>query len=67
MIKVENEIKIYEVDGKDSIAIDGPVLRVQSHWNERDKVVLIIDGKKLTVVARDLDAAIANAANSARY
>lgn len=66
MIKVESELKVYEIEGLD-VTIDGRTLKVLSHWNSHDRVVLEIEGKKHTVVARDLLAAISNATNTARF
>jgi hypothetical protein len=67
MIKVSNELTVYEEDGKDTAMIDGPKIRVLSHWNDPDRVVLVIGEKKLTVIARDLEAAITNATNTRRH
>lgn len=67
MIKVSNEVQVYEVNGKETPAVDCPKISVHSHWNETAKVTLEIEGKKLTVLARDLGAAIANATNIARF
>lgn len=65
-MKVTNEIKIYEVDGTDTKPIEGPTLLVESHWNNRDMVVLVVGGHKWTLVRRELDAAVANATNTGR-
>lgn len=64
MIKVQNTVTVYEVDGKEIGGINGPTLSVKSHWLRPSLVVLEVDGKALTVVADDLRAAIANATNS---
>lgn len=64
MIKVSNVIDIYEINGEEVCSIDGPTIEVRSHWNSRDFVVLVVDGKEYTVVARDLEAAIDNAQNA---
>lgn len=66
MIKVSNEITIYEVDGKEQ-SVPMPAMAVLSHWNRPALVVLHVDGKKLTVSARDLQAAITNATNVASH
>ena len=67
MIKVYNEIKIYEVDEVELKSItDVQPLIVKSHWNNSAVVVLEINGTKYTVVAKDLKAAIDNATNTAR-
>lgn len=62
MIKSSNEVDIYEVDGQES-AVPVPRLLVSNHWNRDSLVVLEVHGKRLTVSARDLQAAIANATN----
>ena len=68
MIKVTNEIKIYEIDDQElkSISNAQPLI-VKSHWNNDNVVVLEIGGVKYTVVAKDLKAAIDNATNIARF
>ncbi len=40
MIKVENKVECYEVDGKDTKLIDAPVLIFRSHWVHEDRVVV---------------------------
>ncbi|MEM8973630.1 MAG: hypothetical protein AAGD43_16350 [Pseudomonadota bacterium] len=56
---VEAEIRIYEIDG-DEVEMGGNrTLTLQSHSNERDKVVLsMVDGKKITVASSRLLKAI---------
>ena len=68
MIKVSNELVVYEVDGV-SVAspIDGPRVHVRSHWNRNELVVVELEGKRMTLVAKDLLAAISNATNTARF
>lgn len=63
MIKVRNEVTIYEKEGKDATGCPLPTIEVVSHWNRDSLVVLIIDGARVTVSARDLQAAIVNATN----
>ena len=67
MIQVKNEIRVYEVDDKDVGFKEGPEFTVENHWNQTAYVVVSIDGKKYTVVAADLMAAIKNATNVNRY
>lgn len=66
MIKVKNEIKVCEINNKE---VDWPKnsIQVLSHWNDDNKVVLVIDDKCYTVSANDLEAAIKNATNINRY
>ena len=64
--KVCSEIQVYEIDGED-VAIgqmDGTKLKIRSHWNRNNRVVLDINGIKITVIARDLELAVQNARNS---
>lgn len=67
MLKVRSEMDIYEVDGKDVTEYPPPKLVVESHWNCPDRVVLCIHDERYTVIVRDIEAAIRNAANSNRY
>lgn len=66
MIKVVNHIKVYEVDGKECHSIaESTSIEVLSHWNRRTMVVIKCEGgKKLTIAANDLIAAINNATNT---
>jgi len=67
MIKVTNEVKVHDSEGK---TLEPPYLSIQicSHWNRNEMVVLVTpDGAKLTVFARDLEAAIKNATNNVRH
>lgn len=66
MIDVSSEVKCYEVNSQEVKGLDYPIIKVKSHWNHRDFVVLEIDGKTYAVSARDLTAAIENATNSAK-
>lgn len=59
MIKVTNELPTYDDPAK-------PNLRVHSHWNDPNLVVIEIDGKNVTVVAHEATAAIENATNTRR-
>ncbi len=62
-VKVESSINVCEQDGEETKGLILPQLVVKSHWNERDKVVLVIGGHEYTVVGSDLGAAITNAEN----
>jgi hypothetical protein len=66
MIKVANEITVYEENGTET-KVPMPTLSVLSHWNRDSLVVLEIAGQKISVSARDLQAAIANAVNTVRH
>lgn len=63
MIKVKNEVRSFDANLD---ATDEP-LCVESHWNDKDLVVLSIGYKTVTVSARDLEAAIKNATNTNRF
>ena len=59
MIKVTNEVSTYDDPAKASI-------RVYSHWNDSDRVVIEINDYKVTVLAEEMKAAIDNAVNTKR-
>ena len=67
MIDVINEVKIYEIDGKDTKFPSETKLKVESHWNYRNFVVLKFKDMCITVPADDLLAAIKNATNKGSY
>lgn len=61
MIKVINEVREYTYDEtQDNI-------KIVSHWNSPDKIVLVIGSDERVFYAKDLIAAIENARNTARY
>ncbi len=66
MISVTSTLKAYEIDGK-TAPIDATPISVKSHWNRDELVVLVIEGKEYTVLAKDLRAAIENGTNVARF
>lgn len=70
MLKVTNTVEAVEVGGSEvhtSIGQAAPVVTVQSHWNINRYVVLSLpEGKSVTVLARDLQAAVSNATNVGR-
>lgn len=65
-IKVENTVTIYERDGQEVKTVGDAIgLKVLSHWNRRDFIVLqLANGKAISVVASDLQKAIQNAMNA---
>lgn len=67
MIKVSNDIVVREIDGWEVSGIPATVITVSSHWSRNSLVVLEIDGRRLSVAASDLRAAIANATNSGSH
>jgi ribosomal protein L25 (general stress protein Ctc) len=65
MIDVENEVKIYKING-DYNETDAS-LKVRNHWSDNDFITLEVDDKTITILAADLKAAIQNATNVNRY
>jgi hypothetical protein len=63
--KVITKVEIYEVDDKEVPIGMFRSLKVLSHWNRRELVVIEVNGKKYTVEGDDLMAAIENAQNVA--
>lgn len=63
-MRVLNEMDIYEVAGvKQELGSDRAKLAVRSHHIFTDRVELEFAGNKITVMARDLRNAVANAIN----
>ncbi len=60
-MKVSNEIGIYEKDDKDILGGDGPIIKIESHWNDNHRINIIIGKTTYTVIAAQLRAAINNA------
>jgi len=65
-IKTTNEIEVYEQNGSEckGLRSDKPFLIIKDHWNRKDFVVLVIDEKSVTILARDLIAAVNNSINA---
>ena len=64
MMAVETRVDIYETDGTRAIGLGLSAIKVHSHWNDKDFTVIELpDGKKYTVVIRDLEMALQNARN----
>lgn len=67
LTSVVSKVKAYEQNGKDVVGLEYPHVHVEAHWNYPERVVLVWpNGEKLTVIAKDLNAAIANATNTNR-
>lgn len=60
-IKVTCEVKVYELNDHESKPLDPLVVKVQSHWNYDDFVVLQVNDVRYTVSGRDLIRAVKNA------
>ena len=64
MIDVSCTVKVYELDGDELAFFDHTHdIIINSHWSRNEMVVLLLEGKKYTVAASDLNAAIKNATN----
>ena len=69
MIKVENYVTCYEVEGRDTTMIINPSPRLifRSHWNIQEMVEIeTLDGRKYTVLIKDVIAALVNSGNTAK-
>ena len=64
MIDVENKLKVYELNDEEC---DDKNIIISSHRNNSRLVNIIILRKKYTVAVSDLEAAIKNASNTAKY
>ena len=65
MMRVENYLDLYEINGEKVDDYPKPNLKLENHWNyNRDLVVIKVDGKSYTVGARELKSAIENATRS---
>ena len=43
-MKTITELKIYEIDGEEQIALQMPTITIESHWNRRNLVILNVPG-----------------------
>jgi hypothetical protein len=62
MIEVENQLRIFEINGKD-MSYPWPKLQVRQH-RLKSRVVLEVEGKTYVLSADDLRRAIENATNT---
>ncbi len=63
-MKVTSVIDVYEENGTDTKGLDRPKVKIHSHWNWSDFVVLeVTPNETVTVSASELIAAIQNAGN----
>ena len=68
MIEVLNKINVYAVNGqKVASVVDGPCIEVKSHGIDNAMVTLCFGGTSVTVLAKDLHAAVTNATNTSRF
>lgn len=67
MIDVTNIVKIYEIDGVNTV-IPIPAITISSHWNYHERInITTPSGEQYTVLSKDLLAAILNAGNTAAF
>lgn len=69
MIKVQQSIQVYELDDKEISPTPSKelLIGVDSHWNRREFIVLVVGEHRYTVAGDDLRAAVKNAQNTSRY
>lgn len=62
-MKVESQVHIYEIDGKQAVVGDNKTLKVRNVWNRNRLVELQVgeNGEKIVVHETDLRKAISNA------
>jgi hypothetical protein len=66
MIKVSQQIRVYEENDKEIPLGQQRHISVESHWNWNERVILEIGKERITVIGRDLKVAIDNAMNTNR-
>jgi|WetSurSiteA1Bulk_404760.scaffolds.fasta_scaffold30202_3 hypothetical protein len=64
-MKIESRLEPIELNGEETKGIPSPKdsVIVSAHWNSNRLVVIEFHGLNFTVVARELEKAIANATN----
>jgi hypothetical protein len=67
VIEVINKVQIYEKGGEDVPPGKDAYLTIKSHWNLSERVILRFGKTELTVLAKDLIAAVKNAQNTERF
>ena len=59
IVKTFSEVSSYESNGAELAGLDPrPKIKVESHWNHDSRVVIEVEGTRLTVMAADLIDAI---------
>ena len=61
MIEVSNHVRAFPEPSEGNTGIKS--IFVKSHWNDPAKLVILVEGCAVTVLASDVLAAIANATN----
>ena len=64
MIESINRVPVTEIDGQRVETVEPPTLIVKCHRLYADSIVLAYQDVYITVIARDLEVAIANAKNA---
>lgn len=72
MITVKNDVPVYAVNERQTTPPERVIIEVHSHSIHPDRVILCLspnasNPQYITVIAKDLEAAIKNATNSARW
>jgi hypothetical protein len=67
MIKISQQVQIYEEDDREIPLGQHRYMGVESHWNRNEMVILEIGKERVTVLAGDLRAALENAKNTNRF
>jgi hypothetical protein len=65
VIEVSNVIRAYPETSEGSSGVTAILLK--SHWSDSSKVVLFVEGVSVTLLAKDLMAALKNAQNSSQF
>lgn len=64
MISLTVEIDTIEINGEDSDLIESPKIKIQSHWNYDNRVIIVTpDGNSYTVFAKDIITAVTKASD----
>lgn len=65
MIEVSCAIRAFPEINEGSTGINSII--VKNHWNDPEKIVILVEGCAVTVLAKDLIAAIENAVNTGKF
>ncbi|HYG22745.1 MAG TPA: hypothetical protein VEH04_08190 [Verrucomicrobiae bacterium] len=66
-MKTSSELTVVESHGQSREQLESlPHVRIESHWNDRDLIVLKVLDQEVTLVAREVIAAVENAKNTGR-
>jgi hypothetical protein len=64
MISICTEVPIYEIDGDENNDSE-KILKIHNHWNDVNRIDVEFPGfDRITVLAKDMKAAIENAINT---